>query len=296
MDTDRMIPLTLSLPPELRQHVLRYACILSTSFCVALSNLSSWTRTLALPYLYTTIVVKKYAMSASFWLAISKPLPVAQLPDFRPSACVKSLWIAPVSNTIVKIFSRCENIVNFALPAENLHWLVHSTSMEPLTTWGQRIKNRMDYQVLVLEAKRATWSLAHLADETQKTPFFDAVTHLRIAAVGSYSTHLELAHFKRLSHIAIPYHRPDIHNLPDLLRIFDFPATIFLVVVLVTDQISSADYQSALDWVLQIRTTNQKVYVLDSHSENLQEEWEDEVRGGLDIWERAEKYTLNLTS
>ncbi|KAF8959446.1 hypothetical protein BDZ97DRAFT_1395061 [Flammula alnicola] len=293
---------TLTLPLELVDHILQYACILSTSFCLALSQLSKWTRQLALPYLYSTIIIKKLR-TATVLPHILQTTPYhSPIPAFLPKVHVRSLWIEAVSNRTLEFFRYCDNASNIALNNDNFLWLVQASSSAqnrmPFLSGqlsGQSILRKPDLHLLMLDAKRPDWSLAPLAD-SDPSPLFNKITHLRIGRIGPYTSHLDLAHFKRLSHIAIPYHFPQQQPLSELLRVFDFPSTIFLVVVLVKDALSELEYRNALEWIIETRTANPKVYAIASEDQDLQKEWEEEARRGLDIWSKAEMFTQTLTS
>ncbi|CAA7269166.1 unnamed protein product [Cyclocybe aegerita] len=140
------------------------------------------------------------------------------------------------------------------------------------------IRRKPDMKLLILKADSPSWSSARVApDESKASPFFDKITHLRLGLVGHYSTHLDIAHFKRLTHVAIPYQGPQGGQLNDTLRIFDLPATMFLVIVLLTDLLTVNHYQEALVWLAKTRITNSKVYAIPSRTDRLQREWEEET-------------------
>ncbi|KDR74293.1 hypothetical protein GALMADRAFT_575278 [Galerina marginata CBS 339.88] len=291
------------LPPELVDNIFHYACILSTSFCVALCQISTWTRRLALPYLYSTVVLKDMAAQEAFsrnLLPRTVPIHPPQ-PDFHPTKYVRSLWTEAVSSRVLSIFAPCDGISNLALHVDNFLWLIHASSTAALRVSKlstRSITRKNDLYLLILDAQAKNWSQKSFVNNNASltSPIFEKITHLRVGSIGSYSTHLDLAHFTRLSHIAVPYHRPQEQNLSDLLRVFDFPSTIFLVVVLMTDLLSTAQYQEAVDWVIQTRVTNSGIYTLTSRQPDLQAEWEAEVRRGLSIWDKAEIFTQTLTS
>ncbi|KAF8905773.1 hypothetical protein CPB84DRAFT_564819 [Gymnopilus junonius] len=291
----------LDLPTELVVDIFHYACCLSTSFSSALCQLSTWTRKIALPYLFLTVIIKKLGNKQGFTKVLNQGPSHPSTPDFKPKDYVESLWLEAVSNRTLSIFRACDNLVNLALPVDNLMWLVYSSSpaMHTLSPLSPRaITRKKDLHLLILNAKKPNWSLREAVnnDPTLTSPFFAKVTHLRIGLVGPYITHLELAHFTRLTHIAIPYHQPEYQNLSDLLRVFDFPSTICLVVVLLTDMLYDTQYQEAVDWVKRTRVTNPKVYVVTSRQPDLQSEWEEEARHGLSIWDKAERFTHVLLS
>ena len=286
------------LPAELVHEVFHYGCILSTSFSLALCQLSTWTRKLALPYLFNTVVIRKLGASESFYRSLAE-IDLIRPPtvDFDPSNHVQNLWIKAVYNRILRLFSMCDNLVHLALPAVNLFWLVHASSVgQPrISTLSSRsITRKKDLRLFVIDAMEPEWSLSHLVtdDPGLNSPLFSKIIHLRIGRMGSYATHLDLAHFTCLTHIAVSYHQPEIQNLQDLLPIFEFPSTMFLVVVLMRDALTDLQYEDAITWVGNIRRTNSKIYVVPGLQSNMQAEWEAEVRCGLSLWDKAESFTL----
>ncbi|KAF8164746.1 hypothetical protein B0H34DRAFT_209582 [Crassisporium funariophilum] len=289
------------LPPELIHHIFIYGSIISTSFCLTLCRLSAWTRKLALPYLYSTAVLRTFNSSHAFTSDIQN-IPLLPPPQmFYPHCYVRSLWITAVSNRVLDIFKLCDNLTNLALDVDNFLWLVHGSSKARtrLNVLPNSVIHRKgDIHLLIIAAKARDWHQAHYVptDPALTSPIFKKISHLRIGTIGSYCTHLDLAHLTRLSHIAIPYHQPEEQDLSQLLRLFEIPSMCFIVVVPLTDLLSSTQFTDALNWVATTRVHNSKVYVLPSRQDVLQLEWEQEARYGQSIWDKAEIFTKHLNS
>jgi hypothetical protein len=64
-----------------------------------------------------------------------------------------------------------------------------------------------------------------------------------------------------------------------------------LVVVIVKDVVQGVDREELEEWVRGVRKTDRRLYVLEGHSLHFRDEWEEEMRGGESIWERAIRYT-----
>ena len=286
------------LPAEIVDHIFRYACILSTSFCLTLCQSSSWTRKLAIPYLYSTIVVTKIRNAMILPQALGRTLVSNPIPNFQPKAHVRNIWIDPMSNLTLQIFRTCDALQNLALTEGNLHWIIHASSpgAPRLSFLPQRtVTRKHDLRLLLIDAKHYYWPQAVLASSAHPSPFFEKVTHLRIGTIGPYSTHLNIAHFPRISHIAVPFHRPQEHNLDELLQLFDLTSVMVLVVVILTDRLSESECQECLRWIVaRRRLTSRPVYGVLSRSQDLRKEWEEEVRNGTNIWDRAVLYTESL--
>lgn len=132
-------PISLvDFPPEMVNEILHYGCILSTSFCLALCQISSWTRKLALPYLYSTVVIKKHSSNQSLLLALTpKFTPICSpSPQFSLKDCIENLWVKAVSNKIVTLFHSCPNLRNIALPPDNTLWLAYASSHSHIASYG----------------------------------------------------------------------------------------------------------------------------------------------------------------
>ncbi|PPQ84614.1 hypothetical protein CVT25_015711 [Psilocybe cyanescens] len=287
----------MDFPPELINEIFHYGCILSTSFSLALCQISSWTRRLALPYLYSTAVIKKHANTRSLSLALTpKFTPICPpSPHFAPKDSVESLWVEAVSNTIVTIFRSCPNIRNIALPPDNVLWLAYASSQgnQSYTFLPINPSDKPNLHLLLTEAyDESILTQFPYANIALNNPFFDRITHLRIGKLGRYSALVDIAQYENLTHIAIPYHLPQKQSLSDLPELFTFPSVMLLVVVILTDLLSAAKCEEAIAWVRNIRVSNPKVYAVTSQYHNLQAEWEEEVRRGVSIWDKAERFTL----
>jgi hypothetical protein len=288
----------MDLPPELVEYVFRCGCILSTSFCLALCQTSSWTRILALPYLYSTIIIKNRQTAR----LISRNLVERKTDSLNPGLLlrnyIRSVYVdSDVCEMPMDIFRNCDRLSRLALGEEIFRLTVlfssdhYSTSSIGIPEHA--ILCKPDIHLLIF-----CISNPEISPSFRNSPLFFKVTHLRFGQMRSYSKCIDgyLAHFKRLTHIALPYQRPQVHILPDLLHVFDRLPMISLVVVLLTDQLSEEERQDALRWVVDVRKSNYRVSVVLSQLGDLQTEWEEEARHGLSIWDKAALFTQSLSS
>ncbi|KJA18192.1 hypothetical protein HYPSUDRAFT_145328 [Hypholoma sublateritium FD-334 SS-4] len=288
-----------TLPPEIVDHIFRYACVLSTSFCLALSQSSVWTREIAIPYLYSTIVVTK-KHTAMLLPAVLRHTPInSPIPNFLPQTHVRSIWLEPMSDKTLHIYRSCDSLCNLALSQDNFNWIVfilYASSLRLSVLPQQTNGRKQDFHLLIITVKSENWSNAVYAKGRKPPPsIFNKITHLRIGQIGSYSTHLDIAHLTRLSHIAIPFHDPQKQVLNDLLGLLDMTSVTVLVVVILTDQLSESEIQESLEWIVEQRRLERTIYGVLSKSEDLRKEWEEEARNGTNIWDRAVRYTESLS-
>jgi len=117
---------------------------------------------------------------------------------------------------------------------------------------------------------------------------FEKITHLRLDDIGDYQTFLDVSHFTSLTHIAIPWYNPTKHPLNELNRILALPTIVCLVIVIYIPFASSSEAEVVREWVASRNLSY--IYVIETKRSLVQEEWEEEARGGLSIWEKAARY------
>lgn len=245
---------------------------------------STWTRHLALPYLYSTLVFKKIPLK--FYRQVMHENVIgSSIPGFCPTDHIRSVWITYTDPLLLNILRKCTNLSNLALRELNFRHIVDFISEED-------VSDKPDVHLLILNARYADWS-----HPVHHSPFYRKITHLRAGLIMSYSPrHLDLAHFSRLSHLAVSYHIPGQQPLRNLLRVFDdISSQLTLVVVIMTEFLTDAERRGALKWVFDVRQNTQNVYAVLSQADNLRNEWEEEVRNGLSIWDKAKSFTQSLS-
>jgi hypothetical protein len=288
------------LPPELVDHIFRYGCILSTSFCFALSRTSSWTRKLALPYIYSTMIFKTAATARLISENVVEHPDL--LPWFLPRNHIRNICTRSVCKHLVDIFHSCNHLSRLAVEERAFHMIANYSSISFSETDSyipeQAFLCKSDIHLLIFDVMDGYSTFVLPMPGTPISPFNGKITHLRFGQIGSYSEQVGiLVHFNRLSHIAIPYHCPEEQHLSDLLRVFDPSSSkISLVVVLLTDKLSEEEHLDALRWVVDMRKTNYRVSAVLSKLKDLQMEWEEEARHGVSIWDKADLFTRSLPS
>lgn len=276
------------LPPELVHNIFHYAARRSTPFCLTLCRVSSWARQLALPHLYSTVILRDHNSSSNYMKYLRKsPFKPPQI-DFQPTTVLRSLWIEAVSDRIISIFDKCDNLVHIALHADNLLWLVHASS----EAGGNRLSHdaitrKQDLRVTII--KGDNWTLVRLVnfeEPNRTTPLFSQITHLRLIKIRDYETDISISHLTRLTHLAVPFWLPS-HDLSALDHILGHHSLELLVVVVYVDLVAFEEIPRVGSWYREKRAGGQRVSIVESTSRGIQEEWEEEVRGGKDMWSLA---------
>jgi hypothetical protein len=127
----------------------------------------------------------------------------------------------------------------------------------------------------------------------RKTPIFDRITHICITNVSSYGTAIHgLDQFSRLSHVSLPYCLRSQHDTRDLYDFLELQSLKMLVIALDVDVVLKGHWKKLGRWVRKARETDGRVYLVECGGMSVfREEWNNEVRGGESIWDRAVRYT-----
>jgi len=284
------------LPAELIHYILGIAASSSKHSCLDICLVSSWARHIALPNLFHTVVIHNHSQFDKY---LAGPSHIPLYSDIRVAPLICNVWMEgmqAVDRDIVTVFEACDKITHLALDTYNFKNLVLSSI--PVTTVGNRkrlsrhaLTRPHDLHLTVLDSSRFSWILRpHFVD---KSPIFDKITHIRVAAIDSYHTRESLDHFSRLSHFAVAYYDADHHKPRHLQTFLDLRSLTMLVVAIVKDAVGEGRLKKLEQWVQTVRKTDARVYLVEtpSHRFVFQDEWESEMRGGGSIWDRAVQYT-----
>lgn len=285
-----------NLPTEIVISILHEACRISPNFCLSLSQTSIWTRRLAMPHLYFTIIITKLPTAYSILKILEQPVVALSDSSFIPAPHVRSLWIGPASKKTVDIFIACKSLTHVALQEDNFYWLIHSSTqgVAGSETTIDTISSKPDLELFILNARKPFWHASQLAflPPAPSSPFFAKIRRLWLGKTGAYdSGGLYLQHFTRLTHVAVPYLNPSIQRLPSILRLMEHPGIVCIVVVLLTDLLKEASYDEGLNWVIETRKLHPKLLVLPLRHESLRTHWEEALCPGQSVWEKAAVFT-----
>ncbi|KAF9449481.1 hypothetical protein P691DRAFT_703126 [Macrolepiota fuliginosa MF-IS2] len=283
------------LPPEVIEHVLHRGCAVDRHFCLTLCLVASWTRRLALPYLYSMVMLETQSSILNFDRVITKTKnsSSAVLPA---RIHVRSLWVEPISNIVVDIFNACENLEYISVHEENLLWLIRAPPRQhaslPSTSFLETATapNR-NLHLWIAKKRSHKWTLYPMKTiiTTRPSPFLSYVTHLRLDCSAGYDILQNIKYLVRLTHLAVAYDgspSQDLEALSQALRAAPV-RDICLVLILIVDVLSTAKRAEVLSWSASLHTEG-KVHILPSRTGNLRAEWEDEIKKGTNVWRKAE--------
>ncbi|KAL0948870.1 hypothetical protein HGRIS_008989 [Hohenbuehelia grisea] len=288
------------LPTELVIYILETTAQISVQFCLTLSLVSSWTRRLALPHLFTTVVLKDNTSFFKFLEPLDKQPPKHPWPDCRPLHHVQNLWLEVAQPSLRTVFSGCCNLQKLALDHEAFTWLVFLSSTLAEDRCRQAFlpfanpTRSTGLDVLMILHDRRNWT--NLLKHYQDSYFVPRITRLRLPYLKSYDRQcLPAKSFPRLSHLAIPFYDLQLHDLALLEPVLALEGLEVLVVVIMTDRTSSAAYKSVLAWFSNTHSMTSKVFLAEATSDDVETSWKLEGKGGDSIWDCATVFTQSLT-
>ena len=265
------------LPIELVNHILHMAASSSRYSSLDICLVASWARRIARPYLFHAVVINDLRASQGFIRhALGPPCPGSQL---TAGSLVNGIWTNCYwSFQLGDLFDVCGNATHLALDGPTFSWLC---------TDKPRVQNR---HLLIMGPGETPRTLCRR--EAPK-PILDQTTHLRITIImNRYNTLTHLDNFSHLTHFSVPYCPGGTHNAKELPHFLTLPSLTMLVIVLSVQAAQRGHWKRLGRWVRKTRETDGRVYIVEGcQLSELQAEWEDEVRGGESIWDRAVRYT-----
>ena len=279
------------LPIELVHHILRMAAASSRSSSLNICLVSSWARRIAQPHLFHTITITNTLTHVMFLRCTVDYKPVIANSNLTSGSLVDGVWIARRDDILFYVLQACANVTHLALGSRCIDQLFRRSSSSEDA--GKIILGSQDLHLTVLDNPDAFDLLGHDTHLGRKLPIFDQITHMHLTVPSqdlSLSTRLQL--FGRLSHLSLPYHSSRQHYIENLRGFLGLRALTMLVVAM-SDEVVRKGYWKKLErWVRGVRETDGRVYLVEEcRLGGFQEEWEDEVRGGESIWDRAVRYT-----
>lgn len=300
--TDAMSPFT-RLPMELVQHIFNLASAASRLSCLRLSLVASWARHIALPHLLHTVVIKDHLANAQFRHNFHGPPYKPASPNFRAPPLVRNVWMEAASDRIISFFNACDNIEHLALTDEASLWLIHASSPNVVNQFHHTISRRamardQDLHLTIISASGDWTHRVYISDDiSRRSPLLAKITHIRLADIASYPLHSDVEHFTRLSHLALPFYNLLQHG-SRMRSLLTLESLKMLVVVIITGSVHDDDRTQMENLVVDIRKTDSRIYLVESYDRGIeiQEQWEEEMRGGESIWDQAARYTSEYES
>ena len=270
------------LPIELVNRILNIAASSSRHSCLDICLVASWARRIARPHLFHTVVItgNGFRKIESFKIHAVKPLfpPATTDSQLTAGSLVNGLWTnSHEFYDLSSVFKVCDNLVHLALDNQSFAWLCEATAS---------VSRNKNLHVHVMNS-----SITYSAK-----PIPDQITHLRITTMDSNSVLTHLDNFRHLTHfsLSVTYCLGGMHNARELARLLKLPShKLMMLVVALSFQVAQRGHWKELGrWVRKTREMDGRVYIVEEcRPDDLQEEWEDELRGGESIWDKAVRYT-----
>ncbi|KIM77931.1 hypothetical protein PILCRDRAFT_824920 [Piloderma croceum F 1598] len=288
-----------NLPPELVQHIFSLASAASRNSGLNICLVASWARHIALPHLLHTVVIKDHLANAQFRHNLQGQSPYDPSPGFLAPPLIYNVWMEAVSDRIISLFNACDNIQHLALADEAFLWLIHASS--PIATVGafnstisqSAVARPQDLHLTIISAgRRWTHPEYMYGDVTMRSPLLSKITRIYLADMDVLPTFSEIEIFTRLTHLAVPFY--DWFDHGKFLRTLLLVELLeMLVVVIITGDVVKDDRAQIESQVAEIRKTDGRIYLAESlyRGVGIQKQWEEEMRGGKSIWDKAVRYT-----
>lgn len=294
-------PPFIRLPIELVEIIFVAAAEASRHTCLDLCLVSSWARQIALPHLFHTIVARDHDMKFHKFLADPPYTPFNSTITAAP--LVKNVWM-PLDDDgtidlVLDLFQNCHNIVHLALTEYCFYELVCSTYSNALISSRIRkisspaIEDNRDLHLTMLGTTSFDWMLQYLhhLNASFRSPLYNRITHVRVETVNVYTTRRKISHFSRLSHLSVPYYNPTYHAANYLDYFLELESLDMFVVAGVRKPLQQSHWKKLQEWVRAKRRKDKRVFFVEVPAMDIQVEWEEEMRGGESIWDRAARYT-----
>ncbi|KAF7981812.1 hypothetical protein HWV62_31925 [Athelia sp. TMB] len=223
------------------------------------------------------------------------PEPPTSSPPLAHS--VENIWIAAVAPQVVYTYNACQNIRHIALVYDALQWLLDASSprahqRNSRFALSEEARARTQELHLTLLRPRMTWPKVH------SFPTLKNVTRLRFADYGVYNGFIardNLQPFPNLTHLAIETYGWDAARFEDRARpVLSSQTLRMFVLVITTSRLQlEGNVPSLVTYVRRVREADTRLYLAESvyMGMDIQPEWEDDMRSGRSIWDRAVEYT-----
>ena len=285
----------IQLPHELIEIIFRFAAADSEDFCRSICELSTWTRALAQCHLFVTLTITD--PSSHFRaLQISAGNILHQPSQLVPGTIVQNIWIDHFAESFVCIFENCPNLKNLAICYGTFPCLAHA----PLS--NEAMSRKQDLHLLFIVKGYVASESVNLF-QTLRDPgsFIPRITRLRFSWALCYMPLIPLSRLSFLTHLALPCDALDLEAIEETLPpVLDAAQHLkMLVMIVMIDRLLEWDRRDVEEYIKMRRCTSnpeERLYGYAMLSQEIQTEWLEETKGGLDIWERAVQYTEQLVN
>jgi hypothetical protein len=283
---------------ELVIYIFKIASATSRESCLALSLVATWTREIALPYLFETLLLKSHSKAKLFTNYVLNHRNLATF--------IRNLWLPPAYTEhqppskfdkydIMGLLRACDHLENLAAEGLHLRYANPDAFVFPhLQVKGLRlfVYENISHQSFL------PYPLSY--NLSTRSHMYSLVTHLYVNdyfftdrhGISSY-----IATFPRLTHFAVAtFRRAFIPRLESFRQTLMSPTLVALVIVTSRDPMMGDSVRRLYRGLCEQKTERLRVYVAfgTRPMTSLKEEsmWLDMVEGrSCDVWERAIKDT-----
>ncbi|PCH40812.1 hypothetical protein WOLCODRAFT_131539 [Wolfiporia cocos MD-104 SS10] len=309
---------TPELPLEILMDILETAAAISHDAAKTVSLVSSWARTLALPYVFCTIILRRAPLTAvQISSATRSPSSPRMTLPRHLGQFVRNLWIESTSMTLATsdfdIFRICPNLESVALKSAMFNALAFQTMPMHRETGVARenmFPSSIRHITLIKHTLRNEWRCLVDLRAPNGNRFLHNITHLHMLdmRISQYVPHVFLPH---LTHLAMPY--LDLGNVLNrgALRLPDgvLEHRSLRMIVLTLDEKKYLRYpwygvehyshqaqtdeksprRNFADMKLHLQRADERVYIVlwPEMGRDACQEWGMAARDGENIWDKA---------
>ncbi|KAF8876152.1 hypothetical protein BD779DRAFT_1475755 [Infundibulicybe gibba] len=284
-----------NLPRKLVHKILLHAARTSTSTCRTLCQVSIWVRHLALPLLYTIIPIRAIRS-----ITAERPI-YPPTPTFNPAWAVRGIWAPDAyfnSSHWRDITQHCTRMSHLTVNHENFMRLAYVMAGLRYTDARAEVG---DLHMLIFQNRYGLLFLRNPKNKNQVNPvmntgFVRRITHLCLEDPIEPGIDILLGSMSWLTHLALLCGDANKHEWTRLLSVATDDTSVEAFVLMLSPSYATKDKcREGENWVYEMRDAGKDVvYVVRLLCDDLEEEWNSEVRGGETIWERAVKHTQEL--
>ncbi|KII94208.1 hypothetical protein PLICRDRAFT_36446 [Plicaturopsis crispa FD-325 SS-3] len=288
-----------ALPLELILIIFKFAAADSKNECLTLCRVSSWSNQLLQSTLHSVVELRSERQRFTFRRHIINWRP-GSIDVLKLASIVQHISF-PTSNlptnSHANIFCLCMNLWDIALTTSALLALVNYVREHDLPKW--RIQRGGLH--LTMFGPSPEWEvIIDLSRAEPRSPLFAMVTHIRINNLLRMTLEHVVFPFPNITHAAIPF-KHSIRVAAAWYRFYtkslteDLPPQLEMGVLMIqsAELIGTADFAS---WIRDIRKAEPRIYFLATNSDDLEDHWRTEARGGQTLWATAVEETLRWES
>jgi hypothetical protein len=205
------------------------------------------------------------------------------------------------AESFVFIFENCPNLKNLAICFRAFMRLAHASSRTTLIPLSNEAMSRkQELRLLFIIKEGVASDTVNLFQTIAHASSFilPRITRLQYSWTGNYPI-IPLSRFRLLTHLAVPYIASQFDIFEETVpQIWDATQHLkMLVMIIMVDRLHERERRDVEDYIKMKRCTpdpGERLYGYPMLSQEVQTEWLEETKGGLDIWERAVQYTKQL--